>query len=167
MDHQGFSFLKDSLYSGYTIEKDRNGNLKKKSPYLNGKMEGTMIGYYPSGDTLYTRPYHLGEKHGIHRGYYPNGTLQFRYIFENGFSQGHHQEWYADGSQKMDLHYLDGKERGLQRVWRPDGKMKSNYVVRENGRKYGFLGLKRCSKIDSETQNIEPYTGVLTTETRP
>ena len=49
----------------------------------------------------------------------------------------------------------------------PDGKYRSNYVITENGRKYGLVGLKRCKKIDGETENIDPYTGSPTIASSP
>ena len=76
-------------------------------------------------------------------------------------SQGTHKTWYRDGSLSSELNFKDGHEFGAQKVWRQDGKLKSNYVVRENGRRYGNLGLKRCKKLDGEDETIDPYRGVV------
>lgn len=160
-DTRGVYYYQDSVFSGFAIDLSDSKVLKSVASYFNGKLEGDLVGFYPNGDTAYIRPYHLGEKHGDHLGYYRNGERKFHYYYENGFSQGNHKFWYMNGNLKEDLNYVDGKEFGSQRVWRPDGKLRSNYVVRENGRKYGILGLKRCSKIDSNTENIDPYKGQL------
>ncbi|MBU2914919.1 toxin-antitoxin system YwqK family antitoxin [Reichenbachiella agariperforans] len=162
-DHRGVYYYGEKPFSGYAFELYENGEIKKESSYYEGKLEGNMIGYYSTGDTAYVRPYHLGEKQGDHLGFYPDGRPKFSYQFEQGLSEGIHRAWYPTGLLKMELNYQNGKEAGLQRVWRMDGKLKSNYVVKDNGRKYGMLGLKRCSKIDSETQNIDPYLGVQLT----
>ena len=56
-----------------------------------------------------------------------------------------------------EINYLKGKPFGLTRVWRKDGKLRSNFVIRENGRRYGLAGIKRCTKIDTKKQILEPY----------
>lgn len=159
IDRKGDLRFLDSLYSGYVETYYPGGSIKKRSSYYQGKKEGNNIAYFANGDTLFLRPYLHGKKHSEHYAWHENGQIRFHYIFENGLSQGNHKEWYPDGSVYQDLNYVDGYELGSQRVYRPDGKFKSNYVMRENGRKYGFLGLKRCAKIDSNTGNIDRYTG--------
>ena len=155
----GILYLDTILYSGFTVVKSRDGKLLKRSPYYNGILEGAMTSYYSSGQVRQLRPYKNGMKHGKHVGFYPNGVKQFEYLFNKGLSEGTHYEWYANGDLRSELNYKNGREFGQQRVWRPDGKLKSNYITKENGRQYGFLGLKRCAKIDSKTGDIDPYTG--------
>lgn len=159
--NDGKVLLDTALYSGYLMDYYPNGNLKSSKGYYEGKLEGDFTSYYPSGQIYTLRPYHLGEKHGEHLAYYENGKLKFQYTFIEGLSEGTHHMWFKNGELKMEMNYKNGKERGLQRVWRPDGKIRSNYVVRENGRQYGMLGLKRCAKVDSETGDIDPYRGSL------
>lgn len=157
----GVILLDSVKYSGYLVTYYQDSTIKTKKSYFQGRMEGDFISYYPNGQTHSQRPYHLGEKHGEHVGFYADGQLMFKYYFVNGFGQGTHKEWYPNGDLKAEMNYTDGKEMGAQRVWRLDGKMRSNYVVRENGRKYGMLGLKRCAKINSETGDIDPYNGIV------
>lgn len=159
--NDGTIYLDTTRFSGYLLTYYPDSLIKSKKGFYQGKLEGDFISYYRNGQVFSQRPYHNGEKHGEHLGYHPNGQLQFQYYFVDGLSQGTHREWFPNGDLKKEMNYVDGKERGLQRVWRLDGKMKSNYVVRENGRKYGKLGLKRCAKIDSETGDVDPYKGKL------
>lgn len=160
LTNNGILKYSGSPFSGYVSVLYSNGSIKEISSYSNGQKEGNTIGYSVEGDTTFLRPYHEGSKHGNHFGWYANGQQQFHYIFENGLSVGNHKEWHDNGQLYQDLNYVLGYELGLQRVWRKDGKLRSNYVMRENGRKYGMLGLKRCAKIDSETGNIDRYAGV-------
>lgn len=159
--NDGKVMLDSVPYSGYLLSYYRDSTIRSKKGMYQGRLEGDFISYYPNGQVYSIRPYHLGEKHGEHLGYYEDGQIKFKYHFVNGFGQGTHKQWYQNGDLKSEMNYKDGKERGLQRVWRPDGKMRSNYVVRENGRQYGMLGLKRCAKIDSETGDVDPYKGNL------
>lgn len=157
----GTIMLDTVKYSGYLLVYYPDSTIKSRKSFYQGRLEGDFVSYYRNGQVFSQRPYHQGEKHGEHLGYYENGQLQFQYYFVDGLSQGTHKTWYPNGDLKMEMNYVDGRERGLQRVWRLDGKMRSNYVVRENGRKYGKLGLKRCAKIDSETGDIDPYKGSI------
>ncbi|WP_109832892.1 toxin-antitoxin system YwqK family antitoxin [Reichenbachiella versicolor] len=153
----GVVYLDSIPYSGYLLSY-RNEKLYSKEGYYDGRLHGTTAKYYSDGKLMQVRPYANGEKDGEHLGYYPNGKLKFKYYFEDGLSQGTHYEWYKDGNPKAEMNYIDGRERGRQRVWRPDGKLRSNYITRENGRQYGMLGIKRCTKIDGQSGNIDPYT---------
>ncbi len=148
-------------FSGYLVLKDEMGRVQSKRGCLKGKLEGEWTTYYANGKIKSRRPYHIGLKQGNHMGYYPDGQVKFCYYFEKGLAEGTHRTWYRDGSLATELNYANGHELGSQKVWRSDGKLKSNYVVKENGRQYGMLGLKRCAKIDSETGYIQPYNGTL------
>lgn len=141
-------------FSGYLVSHYSSGVLRTSIPYYLGVQESVSLGYYPSGRLMYERPYKKGEKHGTHSGYYENGQPKFRYLFEKGLSIGNHQEWYESGQLASDLNYRKGQPFGPQKVWRPDGKIRSNYVMREDGRRYGLVGMKRCKNIDTENEQI-------------
>ncbi|MEQ8905661.1 hypothetical protein [Ekhidna sp.] len=155
----GDVFYNDLPFSGYLIERYSNGILSLKIGYYDGRQNGMMTSYYENGDVRYIRPYRDGEKHGKHIGFHRNGTTSFEYYFVNGFSEGNHKEWFDDGQPATDMNYVNGKEFGRQQAWRPDGKVRSNYTVRENGRRYGLMGIKRCTKLDGATQSVDPYKG--------
>lgn len=156
-DSLGRYLLKEKVFSGYLVSHFQNGMLSEKHGFLEGIQAGMSIGYYPNGTIKYKRPYARGEKHGEHLGWYSNGQLKFHYIFEDGLSIGNHKDWYEDGKAFKDSNYKAGHPFGSQKMWRPDGKIRANFVIMEDGRKYGLTGLKRCSKIDSETKNIDPF----------
>lgn len=146
-------------FSGYLLSRFENDSVALKQGYLAGRLHGETIAYYENGIIRHIRFYEAGEKNGLHEGYYPNGQKKFNYTFIEGFSEGNHKQWYPDGKVYSDMNYQNGKEFGKQQVWRPDGKLRANYVVRENGRRYGLQGIKRCTKLDGETQEVDPYTG--------
>jgi len=146
-------------YSGFIEQVNAIGELLELKSYYNGFLEGDMIGYYSSGIKRSFRPYRKGKKHGEHFGYYEDGSKQFHYLFENGKSEGNHLEWFKDGAVFKDLNYKNGRPFGSQKVWRSDGKIRSNYVIRENGKRYGLMGIKRCTKLDTEEEKFDPYKG--------
>lgn len=156
-DSLGRYLFKGKIFSGYLTSCFKNGQLTKRHGYHEGIQAGMSIGYYPNGNIEYKRPYVQGEKHGEHLGWYNNGQLKFHYFFEDGLSIGNHKDWYEDGKPFKDSNYKAGHPFGSQKMWRTDGKIRANFVIREDGRKYGLTGLKRCTKIDSETKNIDPF----------
>ncbi|REE05598.1 toxin-antitoxin system YwqK family antitoxin [Marinoscillum furvescens] len=160
-DPAGRVLLKEAPFSGYLVSYYPDATMKKKSGYLNGLKEGPSWTFHPDGSIRSRRTYLAGEKHGTHRGYHENGARQFKYHFENGLSVGTHEEWYDDGSPARLMNYVEGRPFGTQKVWRPDGKLRSNYVVREDGRRYGLVGIKRCKNIDTEAERIKKLSSAI------
>ncbi len=146
----------DSLFSGTVISYFRDSLIQNSTSYYKGIQEGNTIGFHPNGDTSFIRTYHFGKKHGTHRAWHQNGKLKFEYHFKNGYNIGNHKEWYKTGQAYTNKNYIRGKEQGLQRVWRLDGKLRANYVVKENGRKYGVTGMKRCKNLNTKLETMNP-----------
>ena len=158
---EGLVLYKGSVFSGSVVDYYQNDQLKTQKSYFHGRLEGIFFGFYQNGDTAYVRPYKNGEKHGTHKGWYANGQLKFQYSFVNGLSEGNHLDWYADGSLFKDSNYQNGQAFGTQKAWRIDGKLRANYVIREDGRKYGLLGLKRCANIDTNKEKFNRLSATL------
>lgn len=156
-DVNGLLLFSMEPYSGYVTVFDRDANLINKKSYLDGEQEGVSEAYYANGKLRYSRPYKKGKKDGEHIGWFGDGKKKFHYVFQHGLNEGNHKEWYADGSLAKDFNYQSGRPFGSQKVWRRDGKIRANYVIRENGKRYGLMGIKRCTKLDGETQEIDPY----------
>lgn len=153
----GVMLYNDLPFTGLALSYSYEDKLSEQARYKDGKMDGDLIGYFPNGRIKYIRPYKNGQKHGIHIGWHLNGNIRFYYIFEYGLSEGNHKEWYENGDLMQDLNYVKGKPLGPQKVWRTDGKMRANYVVKENGRRYGLMGIKRCTKLDGDEEKIDPF----------
>ena len=153
----GTIFVSGEPFSGYLLTLNPEGYLERRQSYFQGKLEGLSLIYFPNGQIKEQRTYKSGEKHGEHFGYYQNGQISFQYLFVDGFNEGNHREWFENGNLYADMNYKSGKEFGTQKIWREDGKLRANYIVRENGRRYGLQGIKRCTKLDGKTQTIDPY----------
>ena len=154
---QGLMMYQGAPFSGKVAEYHHQNVLIAMKEFLDGKPHGVHTTYHPNGCVKEIRTYLDGEKHGLHRGFYASGIHSFEYNFVEGFSEGNHKEWFEDGSIYADMNYRNGKEFGPQKIWREDGKLRANYVVRENGRRYGLQGIKRCTKLDGKTKTIDPY----------
>ncbi len=145
-------------FSGTLRFTSKEGSLSETKQYHVGRQEGLYLGYYSTGEVRFKRLYHQGKKHGLHEGWYRDGSKKFRYYFENGLSEGQHLEWYRSGQLSREANYKEGHEFGTQKIWRSDGKIRTNYVIREDGRKYGLIGMKRCKNIDVENEQLDPIT---------
>ncbi|MCI5057712.1 MAG: hypothetical protein MRY83_16475 [Flavobacteriales bacterium] len=144
----GLVTYNDVPFSGHLMTYHENDSLKLDESYFQGHKENTSKRYYSNGALQYSRTYRDGEKHGVHKGWHPNGQIKYEMTFVHGFSEGKHEHWYSSGQPYKVQHYHNGREFGSQKVWRPDGKIRANYVIRENGKKYGLMGLKRCYIAD-------------------
>ena len=151
-------------FSGYIIENYSSGSLSELTPFYEGKAHGEKKGYYEDGSLMYSRAYTLGKKEGTHKGFFPDGQPRFEYKFEAGENIGTHYDWYEGGQLAKLTNYKDGKPFGVQKMWRSDGKIRSNYVIREDGRRYGLVGIKRCKNINTEAQGIQPLTAAVYNE---
>lgn len=148
--------FEDAPFSGHVVEYYENSRLKFDISFLNGLREGVSKAYYSDGSLEYERLYKVGEKHGNHVGFYESGAKQFEYHFDHGVNIGTHTEWYESGQVATLFNYENGQPFGLQQTYRSDGKLRSNYVIREDGRRYGLIGLKRCKNIDTEDEQVKP-----------
>ena len=152
----------DSIpFSGYIVDHYENGSLKTKTPYKHGQEHGMKIAYYEDGSIRCYRNFKHGQKDGIHQGFYAGGAKKFEYRFKNGDNLGTHYDWFENGQLAKLTNFKDGKPFGEQKMWRSDGKIRSNYVIREDGRRYGLVGLKRCKNIDTVEEEIEPLTAAI------
>lgn len=157
----GVLYMDSIPFSGYVVQRYRGGALMVKTPYKNGEEHGMKIFYYEDGSVRYYRHFKHGEKDGIHQGFYPGGAKKFEYRFKNGENIGTHYDWFENGQLAKLTNFKDGKPFGEQKMWRSDGKIRSNYVIREDGRRYGLVGLKRCKNINTEEEEIEPLTAAI------
>lgn len=102
------------------VERYASGKIRRISEYQNGKLNGTV------------------------RGWYESGAPMLRYHYRNDISEGIQQQWYPSGQLYTSFHHHVGHEEGQQQMWNADGSIRSNYIIR-NGRRYGLIGAMGCS----------------------
>ena len=76
-----------------------------------------------------------------------NIGYQYGILYEND-CLGIDFNYYRDLTKDRDIKESDGfsftivlKPFGSTKVWRKDGKLRSNFVIRENGRRYGLAAV--------------------------
>ena len=132
-------------YNGYIIEKQK-GIIISKIPVINGKENGTAIGWYISGKRKYERSFINGQREGIHKGWYPNNSVSFIYMFHNDKFEGEQKTYYESGHPWQTLHYSNGYEEGKQKSWSDSGRVVNNFTVK-NGKLYGVIGRYDCMSV--------------------
>ena len=91
--------------NGYIKEYDYKGRLIIEGEYLNGQLNGKVIGPYFTGE------YKNGEKNGKFKEYYEKDKLEFEGEYLNGEKNGK-GKWYDwDGKIKFEGEYLYGFRR--------------------------------------------------------
>lgn len=155
----GLLLYKGEAFTGKTFTYYEDSVKARSESYKDGKLHGSSLAFFQDGSMKQERGYTDGQKHGIHVGYYPSGQKRFEYVFELGKSVGTHYTWHVNGSLASEQNFQEGKPFGTQKMWYSSGKIKSNFVIREDGRKYGLIGTKRCKNIDTDKQSIKGVLG--------
>ena len=63
----------------------KDESLEEERPYTDGKINGMVKGYYPSGELFLEDPYSNGQREGMEKTYYENGKIISETSFYNGF----------------------------------------------------------------------------------
>ncbi|RYF70822.1 MAG: hypothetical protein EOO39_15005 [Cytophagaceae bacterium] len=137
---------KGQPFSGYMVEKERNGQTVYKLPVLDGRENGLAMGWYNTGEKLLERLFVDGKKEGPFRQWWPNGKLRYLFQFRNDKYEGIQRVYFPTGKKREASTYLAGEQAGPQRVWDETGKLVSNYTIR-NGRTYGIVSIKSCLPV--------------------
>lgn len=151
----GVTYFLDEKYTGWVYRYEKNSILISKTGYYQGLQQDTLYKYHPTGEIAEKRPYHQGKKHGIHEGWYPDGSISFRYEFVLGSTEGVQKKWRPSGMLAFVRNYQDGRMLGLQQGWLPNGKIRCNYHIKENGKKYGLLGVNDCVSVEEDFKRSE------------
>lgn len=114
------------FFSGVLKDSFKNGDIKYKKKYIEGRENGEQIGWHSNGSISYQYLCKLGKKEGEYTEYYPSGKLQIR-------------QWYTDGK------LIENK------IIDPDGKVLVNSKIK-NGRTYGLLGSSTCRSVYYENE---------------
>lgn len=145
----GNYYLDSTLYSGFIRSDYETGNIKSVAPYLNGKLFGASVTYYPDGKIRDVRNYKDNKSNGRHYGYWENGNAKFDFIYLNDKREGINKQWYKSGQPYAFLNFKNDEEDGLQQAWRVNGKLYINYEVKDDIR-YGLQKSGLCYTLIDE-----------------
>ncbi|MDW3191393.1 MAG: membrane-binding protein [Cytophagales bacterium] len=146
-------FLKNdsSLISGYVKQYDVAGKVFRSTGFVDGKMEGVQLTYFPDGRLRFAETYLANKLHGtvkrwsMESGYQLVALLQYN----GGRPHGEQMKWYTTGELHKRLNLESGQEVGLQQAFRKNGALYANYEAR-NGRVFGIKRANLCYELDNE-----------------
>ncbi len=90
--------------------------------YVNGKLNGKIVTYYPDGKITEEIEYKNGVKDGENNYYSPTGVLLKKLIYKNEELDGLVIYYDAHGNVLIEGNYKEGKKHGLWKYYK-DGKM--------------------------------------------
>lgn len=71
-------------YTGKVINHYKNGQIRDKATYKNGKLNGELIKYHENGKPIHIKFYKDGKLNGDFINYYENGQVIDRKIYKDG-----------------------------------------------------------------------------------
>lgn len=91
---------KDELFSGYVLEKEKDGRIVYQLPIVNGLENGLAKGWYNSGEKLLERRFTAGKKEGLFKQWWPNGRLRYLFSFTNDQYDGKQFAFFPNGFKR-------------------------------------------------------------------
>lgn len=100
----------------------KSKNVMSREHYLNGKLDGSVVTYYPDGKITEEINYKNGIKEGENNYYSPDGVLLKKLFYVNGELHGSATYYDAYGNVIIEGLYKSGKKHGLWKYYK-DGKV--------------------------------------------
>lgn len=118
---QGKMRGKDRIGEWVYFQKKSDQPMSKET-YVNGKLDGMQIIYYPNGNITEEITYVGGVKQGNNNYYSPDGVLLKKLIYHNNKLHGPAAYYDVNGNVTIKGFYKDGKKHGLWQYFQ-DGKI--------------------------------------------
>ena len=135
-------------FTGSTVGYHKNGQLKSRTNYKNGKYDDLRETYFENGQLqsksiykddeltlsqtftskgipLKDFTYNNGLKTGVEEVYHENGQLKSRENYKDGKGVGFWESYYEDGELEFKGNYKDGEKDGLWEEYYKNGQLKS------------------------------------------
>lgn len=100
------------------------GVKKRVTPLDNGKVNGVVEYYRPTGYLRETITFRDGVQEGPYKSYDSEGLLVFEGIMSEGMKQGKWTSWYDEVQRSEERTYLDDQLHGSWTFWYIDGTVK-------------------------------------------
>ncbi|MEP1778807.1 hypothetical protein [Reichenbachiella sp.] len=137
--------------SGYIIERFANDQIARHLGVFEGKREGVLTAYYPSGRVRFIENYKNNKLDGAVKRWSKEAGYQLlaELSYEARKLHGVQKMWFPTGELHKLMHMKRGKEDGLQQAFRKNGALYANYEAR-NGRIFGLKRSNLCYELDNQ-----------------
>ncbi|QLH31091.1 MAG: hypothetical protein HWD62_00380 [Cyclobacteriaceae bacterium] len=131
--------------------------------FMNARLHGNNIGYFPDGTIRHKYQFKSGNKTGTNTDYYPNGKLKAKEQFAINGRDSKLSEYTSDEKLISEKSFREGKPHGTWVFYAADGKtlkLKENY---EAGQLHGTRTLYHLHgvKATEETWRFNLITGLV------
>jgi len=101
---------KDSVWTYYSPV---DGSVRIIEPYQNGKIQGIVRKYYPSGQISEELVWVDGQKQGPWKQYYPSSAIRLSAFYAEDELNGIYKVYYSNGKLEISGELLNGKSHGV------------------------------------------------------
>jgi antitoxin component YwqK of YwqJK toxin-antitoxin module len=109
-----------------------NGNIKTRTNYENGVIDGLQIGYYENGNIKFEASFKNNKLNGITIGYYENGNIKAQDVYIAGILNGEVTAYFENGEMERNEIYNNGKKEGISKVFYDNGQLKSEMFYKNS-----------------------------------
>jgi antitoxin component YwqK of YwqJK toxin-antitoxin module len=110
---------KDSIWTYYSPV---DGSVRIREPYHQGKLQGKVRNYYPSGRVSEEIEWANNVKQGDWKQFYDNGVPRLSSHYENGLLNGSYEVYFGNGKIKIRGSHLKDRIHGTWSYFDEDGK---------------------------------------------
>lgn len=138
------------LVSVITLQGLQASKLKEcqsKADKISGCAE---LEYYANSDIKKETPYKNGKEHGSIKGYYENGKLEFEIPTKNGEPNGIAKLYYENGNIKTEGNFIEYKKHGDYKFYSKYGKLLGTSRYNHGEAQFVKCAEKSLSKDDAK-----------------
>ncbi|MFD1261343.1 toxin-antitoxin system YwqK family antitoxin [Entomomonas asaccharolytica] len=95
----------------------KEGDPIEELNFMDGKVDGPAIKWYPNGQQMYQRYYKGNVPDGLWSEWYANGQLKSEGLYADNKQIGPWRIWFEDGSLTSEVFYTDGIKDGSSVVY--------------------------------------------------
>ncbi len=112
-------------FSGIAEDYYKNGQIRVKAHYKNGKYNGLGKVWYENGQMKLDGHFKDGEMDGLQKEWYENGQIKYEKYYIDGKKDGFYKGWYENGQIKYEKYYIDDKIDGPATTWWENGQIQA------------------------------------------
>ncbi|MBI9037889.1 MAG: hypothetical protein JEY97_07135 [Bacteroidales bacterium] len=111
----------------YTVFYHPNGKMMARGKFINEKKDSTWNFYRKSDELLVSKDNYLdGKIHGESISYYPNGVIAEIINYNEGVKHGEWVKYFQDGSIQIEGNYINDNIEGKYRIYYPGKILKAS-----------------------------------------
>ena len=147
--------------SAMLLSYDETGMLRRMTPFINGKKDGTAQKFDAAGNLTAEINYTKGYKEGYATGYFPNNNPAFLKKYVNGKVEGTMNCYFPDGKIAAQFSYKNGLKEGKAIINSPIQKtleFSHDKLLNEYQKKSDRMmisSLKDLTTIETQCLNVE------------